>query len=353
LPAAKWLTTDMASDAAQRERQLGLHKLIVCMIAAILLILLAAVFLFLHPEPLLKGKPAAYWLAQLENGSIPAQREVRDAFDHALPDDVPFLLKAVRIQKRPLLQQLKQWWWDWRIRMQNKKFGALPGLRLTGPIQDGRFALRWFAAQSLERLGPNAPAAGPVMIGLLRDKHSTIDPATAVSVLSKLGPAAAPIIPDLLELLPNLPPHLRISVLSILANVGPTQSRVRSAIKGSLHDLEPDVRFAAATLVWTLTQDHELILPALIGLRDHGEAGLRWSVIELLERIGPSRSEVIEATATFLLDENPRVRARAARALGNFGSLPADSKAALQNATNDSYVFVREEAAAALDKLSK
>ncbi|MBA4064045.1 MAG: hypothetical protein C0501_10100 [Isosphaera sp.] len=139
------------------------------------------------------------------------------------------------------------------------------------------------AAAALGRIGPGARAAVPVLVGLLKDDNTPfrhevavaafrIDPSPAGPALAwirdclkdeghedrydlaghvaTLGPAAAPLVPDLVALLGSKPPYYRARAAEALGAVGPAAAAALPQLREVAEkDPRVDIRKAAAAAV--------------------------------------------------------------------------------------------------------
>ena len=119
-------------------------------------------------------------------------------------------------------------------------------------------------------LGPmHAHAAEllPLVRQRLRDLPDSNALVSLLSGVQDLGPAAAEVVPELVELL-NRPLH-RDHVIQILGGMGPAAAPAGPALRPFLTHQDPMVALAAAQALWQITGDRRLVLPTLRRLQDH------------------------------------------------------------------------------------
>jgi HEAT repeat protein len=100
------------------------------------------------------------------------------------------------------------------------------------------------AVDILSKLGPEGEAAviGPIM-DLLHNENTSVR-SSALTALSRLGPAAKPAIPTVIEMLKDRQQGLRLHCAMVLSNLGPTAKPAVPALIEMLND--KDTCFAAA-----------------------------------------------------------------------------------------------------------
>jgi hypothetical protein len=114
------------------------------------------------------------------------------------------------------------------------------------------------------------------------------------------------------------------------------EGRIRAGTTWRIAQWGPAVAELAPSLVTQLLQD------------DHSDA--RWAAAWALGRLRSATPEVVAGLgAAAVSDRDPDNRAEAVRALGRLGPYAAAGRAQLQQALQDSYSLVRDEAAAALE----
>jgi HEAT repeat protein len=191
------------------------------------------------------------------------------------------------------------------------------------------------AATLLGRIGPEARAARPALIALLKEPL----PAQAS------GRTDAPIPPR----------DLAVAAARALGQMGQSQE-VLSALVRMLSGKFDERLFAAAGAIGALGPPAEAAVPALIDaykrlLDSHRSVIGQMAVPEALGRVAPGSSRAPDAVAILMraLDSSDRwIRRGAVRALGQFGKAAAPAIPRLQALRDDPDSGLREDVAAAL-----
>jgi len=184
--------------------------------------------------------------------------------------------------------------------------------------------------------------------------------ATAFAALDQFGAQASPAVPSLIDLY-QLHPRRTISALNAIG------SSASNAVPTLIPGLHPTnlYCFQTASALWRIDPSGDLTAAALSQLAARGElrTALRnfeaqplssvvqppgttsaWGVCEVLGCLRPEAERVVPALAALLRDENERVRARAAEALGRFGPVASDAAQEIRRLTEDRWRMVREAA---------
>jgi len=109
----------------------------------------------------------------------------------------------------------------------------------------------WFAAEELERLGPAAAPAAPVLARALQYRRR--DSYVVTKALVAMGPAAAPAIPELVKALRNERAIVRSNAAFVLGSIGEPARCAVPAIALLLWDSEPGVPSEAARALEAIT----------------------------------------------------------------------------------------------------
>ncbi len=187
---------------------------------------------------------------------------------------------------------------------------------LFATLADPREAVRWAAAQTLDRIGAT-PDDVPRLEALLRSDDPYVR-SFAAFTLGRLGDAAAPAIPALIDAYRR------------------EEKEGRGAAVGALGALGP----LAATGV-----------PALVEGLANPVNHRRWSAARSLGRIGAPAKPAVPALIEALRDPNEHVRLHVAQALGRLGVEAAAAVPALQQAARDGDAALSREAQNALRKI--
>jgi HEAT repeat protein len=255
--------------------------------------------------------------------------------------------------------------------------------------------LRDLGAAVLARIGPEAEKEA---VDALRRMLKSDDEAQllgAVEALKAIGAAAAPALPDLIALsaqaAPAQPGKHRHALMRAIAGsidrVGQgSPELVVEALVGMLKSAEPASRVWAAQTLNQLKPPPRSALPALIAAMNDATQGVRFAAALALGRYdGPDGAAAVPALLAAMNDEDvwvrvnsgkslarhgeaaraalpelihllrsmiPTARDQVAQALGDFGPVAGEATAALLEALNDEWRFVRETAAKALTRVS-
>lgn len=204
------------------------------------------------------------------------------------------------------------------------------------------------AARQVKELGAEAL---PDIQAVLREPAAS-PPVTkaALKAAGILGPAAAPLVAEVAELLPD--PAYTAEAAVALSFMG------RDAfvpLRRALDSEDPVVRREALRSIGKLREraplDARAVVPLLVaGLSDR-DPGVRTVAATYLGIVGEHPDAAVPALINALKDETPEVRSAAASALGSFPSAAATAIPALRRATGDKDADVAREAGVSLVKL--
>jgi HEAT repeat protein len=190
---------------------------------------------------------------------------------------------------------------------------------LTSAVKEPK--MRDSAIRGLERIGPAAKEAVPVLLTVLSDKNPQVV-ADAAMALASIGPDSVPATTALTGLLASTDPNVRGAATNALGSIG------------------PPAKGAVATLMKQITGPDPMLA-----------VGSVWSI----KRIDPE-NRLLAPTATpvlvkLLASEAPQARYQAAAALGDLGPSAKAAIPALTKLTEDTEEQVRKMAAAALARI--
>jgi HEAT repeat protein len=233
-----------------------------------------------EPDPTYEGKRLSDWLKLLKSKDEKERRNAR----HALTSFV----KQGRTAVEPLVEALlKVSVWD-------------------GKLLDARVRL-------LVELGP---AVVPALTAALWNGDLS-QRALAVVALGRLGSAARPAVPSLLERLHYEDVLLRVHVIRALGGI--QDPSAIASLAERLQDRKQEVREAAATALVDLAAPANVLLPTLLLWLKAGPASQRRLAAYLLGSLGPEGSSAAAALAKALDDEDGAVRQEALAALAAMG----------------------------------
>jgi HEAT repeat protein len=144
----------------------------------------------------------------------------------------------------------------------------------------------------------------------------------AEAALRKSGVLA---VPALIEALGTQEGAIREKAARILGTLGESAAPAVPALTRVLHDKDPLVRLAVAKGLWNITKDAQVVVPVMVTLlsekwaaaSDAGESRRKYlqTVIEALQRIGPSAKAAISALTEKAKDKNRHISESALSAL--------------------------------------
>jgi outer membrane protein assembly factor BamB/HEAT repeat protein len=177
-------------------------------------------------------------------------------------------------------------------------------------------SIRRRAVDELIDLAPHTESIQPALRGALRDEDSTVA-GDAARALGALGKKASPSVGALVDTLGHEDAYVRIYAAEALASIGPKAAKATKALAGTLDDPVP---------------------------------GVRWAACEALAGIGPAAHSAVPQLTRALRDEFLYVRIFAAGALGSIGPRARSARDALRAAANDP--ALRHEAEWALRRIA-
>jgi HEAT repeat protein len=286
------------------------------------------------PEPDFRGRPLGFWVGRLRAPDPDSRREAVFALGEigsAAAPAVPALLEALA-HAEPVPAGPDPTLWPeslggtWELHT-DPRFLSAPGAK--GEI-----------AGALGRIGPAARAALPALLELMKEPNRALRFAAARAA-GHMGDAA---VPDLAAALRHRNAGFREAAVRALGEVGVAHAGSAGAILNALGDEDRRVRKMAVRFALQMGPE---MAPALVaGLKEKARAGAAWAlclcgeegrriVREALEQgdkavrraaceaLGDYH-EVVEGTVPALVpmlkDEDARMRAAAARALGRADS---------------------------------
>jgi HEAT repeat protein len=207
--------------------------------------------------------------------------------------------------------------------------------------------LRWTSAEILTRLGPDAAAAGPVLIAGLNDNDPHVQ-AVCAAALPKVGVAAEAAVGALVKLLPT--PRGVVAARALAEYRGaaaPALPALTTLLQDSSRDAE--TRSNAARTIGRIGPDAASSLPALIQALDDPEWMLREVAAVAIGDLGRAAgSEGAAALIPLLTDEHALVRRAAAGSLGYLSEFADEAVPVIKSLLNDPDEDVRNAARDAL-----
>lgn len=312
------------------------------------------------------GRPTGYWLYLLKTGNEGEQRQAADALAAVGPEASPGLIDVIEYgdsraaghaayalgKMGPaagpaavavLVGAVRDD--EYGLRGALKGMGAAGTEALLPLLDDPDPAVRERAVNDLGDFGPQAAAAVPKLVGMLRTEdrgdHASSD---VISSLRHTLPAiGAPAVPALTELLESGDPVLRGWAIQALGDIGPDAAPAEPALLRLADQGFDFMRVGAADAVCRIDpKQAERVLPVLRqGLGKVVAFDTTSPAADALGRIGkPAVPTLLDVLKT----GNTAARADAARALGKVGPDAADAVPALAEALHDPEPSIRRAA---------
>jgi HEAT repeat protein len=189
---------------------------------------------------------------------------------------------------------------------------------------------RWYAVHALGQLGPEAAEAIKPLEAILADKYEfEYIRGGAAWALGRIGKAARPAVPLLIDTLTSKHVSVRRNSPLALAAIGGEEARKGvSAIARLLDDEDAGVQAAAALALWQLDRDPRAVAK-LAEMLEKGKGEAPYQAAVALGRLGPEAAGALGALVGALHHADEDVRRAAARTLGGIGpsALPAIEEA--------------------------
>lgn len=200
-------------------------------------------------------------------------------------------------------------------------------------------------ASLISRIGPGAAPARAALAAKLRTVHEVYR-LPFYAALGAIGPAARDQVPSLLEGLPDLPEPERIAAVRAIARIHPEDAEpslitMLDADSANLRNVAIELlRAQPASLQHALSPfDQQLRSP---------DAAARARALLTIRAIGPAAAPATTGVVELLTDDDPVIRHAASLALEAIGPRAADALPALTRVTDaDPEPAVRKAAAAA------
>ena len=252
-----------------------------------------------------------------------------------------------------------------------QKIGVKPGEAvplLVAGIQDDNEPVRHAAINALVLLRAGRDLSLTALTILLKDENATTRQ-RAARVLGRMGPAAAPAVPALIEAARISPADG--SIANALAEIGsdalpavlatlqgapaPDAERLLSLLRGfgkpaipvlleALKHPSPQVRAAAAKALGGMGRDAKSAAEPLFALASDTEAPVRAAALRALVALGASSEKLKPLLDTALRDAAPEVRRAAAAGLAGSGGANGLGIASLVDLLDDENLATRRSA---------
>ncbi|MEW4452843.1 HEAT repeat domain-containing protein [Bremerella sp. JC817] len=160
----------------------------------------------------------------------------------------------------------------------------------------------------------------------------------ACLVAAEMGKTAAPVVPELAAVLDNADAETRMHALIALGEIGPeSKPALDRVIKTLDSDPVPAVKYSAAFALAAM--EDQKASDALQKAAEGEDAFLTLMSYYALAKLHPEDKQKMATAATFLVEamknENPNVRAAAARCLANLGAPSSVVQPIIADALND------------------
>jgi HEAT repeat protein len=230
---------------------------------------------------------------------------------------------------------------------------AIPAL--IKALDDASPSLREQAVVALGSIGPDAEAAVPKLIALVKDKNQSVGlRLSAAKALGEVGPESANSVLTLIRMChENEDKRIQAGAFAALQALYPLDLKLLPSLRTALlEDPDPCVRAAAAAHLGEMAvkaslEEEMFIRNQIETLKDrHPQEAVR--LVRRLNRARPVPREVVPAIVQSLQDQDPRVRANAAVALFMIRSEAKEAVPGLIKALDDVNNHVRGRAATAL-----
>ena len=234
-----------------------------------------------------------------------ADTSVRDRAAAALvrigPPAVPVLIEALK-DNNPDRSQIR----DYAVQILHR-IGLPAAPALIAVLKNERYneSARYYAAQTLQQLGPDAKIVVPELIEVLKDKSSK-SRVEAAQVLGSIGPGAWASAPILVEALKDKDWNLQENSAIVLGKV--SNSEVVPAIVEILRSQDDSVREMAALALSEIGPAAKVAIPALTDMLKDQRVFVRKSAAKALVRIGAGVREAVSALIIVLQDRSPEFR---------------------------------------------
>ena len=230
---------------------------------------------------------------------------------------------------------------------------------------------------AIEGVGPAGHDAMPLLLARVADP--SLRPAV-IAAFGRLGAAASPAVPKLIELIPSSPKELRSQIFAALGKIGPSANAALPALTEALSDSSPEIRAAALSAAAAIQPDHDKRVAVLSAGLDDADASVRKNaaaglgalgekaaaaaprLIALLRRDGdrafaldalrPMQLRAVAPLVEMLQVPDEYVRLYAAERLGRIAADNPEAVAALQPLIEDQHDTVRREARRALARVN-
>ncbi len=284
-----------------------------------------------------QGKTLTSWLFQLSSSDPKARAQAEAAFDTLGTNALPELTR---------LAQTKDAEWRTLIWVHADRLPRRVRRRILGWAgSTNACVIRPMAARALGRLGPAAVPAMPALIQMLRQGSSPYEQQTAAQALTQIGPQAVPPLIDMVargdraaggaaaiallwhyrwprrdqssdgRLAADQTAQARQQAIETLGASGRDDELVVKVLARATGDPDPGVRLAALKGLARANRNLEAALPQLLGCANDKSPGIRELSARILGRIRPPAGPAITALTDLAQDNEAPVRLAAQQGL--------------------------------------
>jgi len=194
----------------------------------------------------------------------------------------------------------------------------------------------------------------PLAINALKDP-SALRRERSMKVLSKIGPDAAPAVPELTAIAKGMEAKLKVEALFTIGAIGPKAAAAVPAVVSALSESDPQTQQTAAYAAGKIGPAATAAVPALKKLTASNDDLVKMTAVWALLQIGPRTDELVKAALPLLSaglsSQREMVRVDAAMSLGQLGKAAAPALPALEKSLQDPSGNVRSAASAAIKSI--
>lgn len=185
------------------------------------------------------------------------------------------------------------------------------------------------------RMGPEAQAAAPALIHLLKHKDGFVRTHSALA-LARMQASPPEAVQTVVDGLKSTDPGLRSFAAAVLAEMGPQADQALTILAESLNDRDGYVRLHAAEVLIRKPQWSYQALDTLLGGLTHKDENLRWLATYSLAELAPESQETIDALLKATHDPVVKVQVGAVYALGEIGPFARSAASELRKLADSS-----------------
>jgi HEAT repeat protein len=213
---------------------------------------------------------------------------------------------------------------------------------VAGRLEDSNPEIRTLAAALLGQIG--APAISPLALAL-DEKQPPVVRIMAAAGLARLGPGAAPTVPELVKCLESTDERLRSQASLALARIGaPAVPSLRVHLTSS----NPDVVAAAADTLGLIGPEAREAVEDMQRQARESPPKSRLKLQTALIKITQDTSSLLPLFLTLLTQTEPEARQDALESLGELGQMAKDSSPHVLQCLSDPSAQVRAAAVTTL-----